>query len=133
MSRPEYKVGGEVDSRCGKCKAVRSHIIVAMVDNKPKRVECLACHAVHNYRPPSSIKAPRDVLDKAVKKTKSGKVSAMTLSEDDAVDYTPKGKKYESGMVLRHAKFGLGLITRAEPKKLTVMFNDQTRQLVLLG
>jgi len=130
MARQEFKVGQEVDSRCGKCKSVRSHVVIAMVDGKPKKVECLACRAVHNYRPPGAIKMPREMMDKATRQSKTRKVTQLSLNEEDAVNYSPKGR-YETGMVLRHKSFGLGLITRAELRKLTVIFSDQTRHFVL--
>ncbi len=127
MTKQDYKVGGEVDSQCGKCKAIRSHVIIAMVDGLPKKVECLSCHAVHNFRRPSLIKTRK----RTIKSKSTVRVTAQSLSEQDAVNYSPKGK-YENGMVLRHKSFGLGLITRAERRKITVVFTDDTRQLILI-
>ncbi len=126
MASETYKVSGEVTSICGKCKKDTTHVIVALVDEKPKRVECLACHAVHNYRKPKSETATKKTPKKRATSRKK-----LDLPEEDAVDYSPKGK-YQLEQVLRHKTFGLGLITRVEQTKIEVMFeNKVTRKLIL--
>lgn len=128
MSDREFVAGNEVDSICGKCKAVRSHVIIAVVDGGPKRVECLTCHAVHNYRSPERARKPASTAGKPSRpRTTSGILDSAT--EDKIVDYSP-GSRYEEDMVLRHGKFGLGVISRVTPTRLTVAFRDKTRVLV---
>lgn len=129
MTTETFKVGGEVDSKCGKCKVVTSHVIVAMLEEKPKRVECLACHALHNYRPPTPVKAPRAKSGKATKRGRAGAV--LEISEENAVDYTPKGK-FTMEQTLRHKKFGFGLITKVEPTRITVIFPDKETRMFIL-
>ena len=127
MAEPEYKVGGEVDAKCGKCKDVTRHVIVALIDEKPKRVECLSCRALHNYRPPTAAKKKKATKRKGTAKSRALRES---LIEEDAVDYTPDGK-YEVDMILRHKTFGLGKITNVAMGKLTVAFPERTRLLML--
>ena len=115
-------------SICGKCKADTTHVIVALVDEKPKRVECLACHAVHNYRRPKS-EAPAKA--KATRKTKTSARKKLDLSDEGAVDYLATGK-YAVDQVLRHKTFGLGVITRVDQTRIDVTFQDkQSRKLIL--
>lgn len=122
MAVTEIKVGSEIEAKCGKCKKDTLHVVIAMVKDKPKRVECLACHALHNYRKPGVA---------AKKTTKSKRKTALALSEENAVDYDPKAK-YQLDSVLRHKKFGLGLITRVDLTRITVQFEDKMiRKLIL--
>lgn len=129
MGESAYKVGGEVDAKCGKCKDVTRHVIVALIDEKPKRVECLSCRALHNYRPPTAAKKKK-TTKRATKSTTRSKVLRENLSEEDAVDYSPDGE-YEVDMVLRHKAFGLGKITNIAMGRLTVIFPDRIRRLIL--
>ncbi|MFO0657743.1 MAG: hypothetical protein U0787_22095 [Polyangia bacterium] len=49
-SKPKYAVGGEVEAWCGKCKELRTHDIVAVIDEQPKQVLCTFCKSRHGYR-----------------------------------------------------------------------------------
>ncbi len=50
---PQKKLsaGSEIDAWCTRCRMDLGHRIVAMVGTAPKRVICLTCGSVHNYRP----------------------------------------------------------------------------------
>ncbi len=130
MAEPKHKVGGEVDSKCGKCKEVTGHVIIALVDEKAKRVECLSCHAVHNYRPPPKKKTAKK---KAAKKKATRKKTrgVKKIPEDAPVfDYSPT-TRYEVDQVLKHKKFGLGIISRVDMTRITVQFVED-KQIRLL-
>ncbi|MCB1153084.1 MAG: hypothetical protein H6684_13120 [Deltaproteobacteria bacterium] len=137
MSTKALSVGGEVEAKCGACKAVRSHVIIAMVDGRPARVECLACHAVHNYRPAVPEKTVRKHMTASAAPRRSSSSSGskasgrVMLDPDNAVDYSPKGN-FEPGQTLRHKTFGLGLILRVEPKRMTVSFGSDVKMLILM-
>jgi hypothetical protein len=127
----DHQVGGEVDSICGKCKEEKRHVIHAIVDGKPKRCECLSCHAVHNYRPVASAKAAkRAAASGRPRKPKRDAGTSEPLDATVARAYDPK-KTFESGMVLKHEHFGLGKIVAVGTKVMTVAFRDQTRKLFL--
>ncbi len=116
-------------SICGKCKADTTHVIVALVDEKPKRVECLACHALHNYRKP---KTEAEKKAKATKKTRTPTKRKLDLSDENAVDYDPK-QRYEADQVLRHKTFGLGLITQVHQTRIEVTFENRvSRNLIII-
>jgi hypothetical protein len=53
MSAKGYKVGGEVDSFCTKCKMMLNHRIVSILDGEPAKVMCMTCDKpeVRVYRP----------------------------------------------------------------------------------
>ena len=46
--------GSEIDAWCTSCRMDLGHRIVAMVEGRPKRVECLTCGGQHNYRAPKA-------------------------------------------------------------------------------
>jgi hypothetical protein len=56
-----YKVGGECDAWCTKCKRDTLHNIIALAAGNliPARVECRSCHGVHNYAAPKSTPRPK--------------------------------------------------------------------------
>lgn len=130
MTTHEFSVGGETESYCGRCKEMTMHVIIALVDDKPKRVECLSCHAVHNYvwKRDAGISAPRGAAK--VRKTTSRREPPRQLSAADAVDYKLNGR-YEVDMVLRHKQFGLGIVTKVGTRTMEVNFADGLRKLFL--
>jgi len=125
-----FTVGGETESFCGRCKEMTMHVIIAMVDGKPKRVECLSCHSTHNYvwKRDAGVSAPRGGAK--VRKTVSRREPPRQLSAENAVDYRPNGR-YEVDMVLRHKQFGLGIVTKVGTRTLEVNFADGPRKLFL--
>ncbi len=56
-----YKVGGECDAWCTKCKRDTLHNIIALAAGNvlPARVECRSCHGMHNYAAPKSTPRPK--------------------------------------------------------------------------
>ena len=53
VSPPERSiVGTEIESRCRKCKASTSHVVVAKVGSKPTRVRCSTCETEHEHSTP---------------------------------------------------------------------------------
>ena len=55
---PVLRAGVEVDAYCTRCKMDLTHKIIAVVGNKPVKVECRTCYGTHNYRPPKSGPVP---------------------------------------------------------------------------
>jgi hypothetical protein len=72
-----YKVGGECDAWCTKCKRDTLHNIIALAAGnvRPARVECRSCHGMHNYAAPRS--APRAERPRADAKSR-GTTAAAT-------------------------------------------------------
>src|SRR5207245_8977881 len=95
MSKKE--LGGTIDSWCGKCKMILAHTIEAMVGDKPARVHCNTCNAVHTYKAnePGKAAAPGKARPSRYKtQIKSSDIAAAKI-------YSPK-EKYEPGDVLQH-------------------------------
>ncbi len=130
MKNQEYRVGGEVDSYCGRCHTETRHVIVALVDGLPKRVECLPCHALHNYRPQPGKSAGRKTSKAKTPRARKDSGITEMLNDAEAVDYSPK-TKFTPGMVVRHTKFGLGKVVGVGTRMMTIAFRDQVRKLSL--
>jgi hypothetical protein len=151
MAKPLH-AGGEVDAWCTKCKLVLNHRIIAMVGQKPVRVECSTCNSHHNFRGHApgekpaasgssastgtrrvvggaggSSRGPTKAVQAALDRERSWEkaVSGHTVAEFKA--YRVSGT-FAEGELIRHSKFGDGIITAiVDAKKIEVLFKDDTR------
>jgi len=135
-AKKKTEAGADVDSYCGKCKLMLAHVIHAMEDNKPAKVECKTCKAVHKYRP----KAPGTRKAAAKKKTAGGsEVPVTTETEYDTIMAEIDVSKplayamqevFEEKAVVKHKTFGVGLVTHVlGGRKVNVMFREGTKLL----
>ena len=137
------KVAGEVDSYCTKCRLVLNHRIVSMKAGKAHQVECLTCRATHLWRAhaPGEQAVPGERPAKAGTSIRVPRVSAAVKHEqtwEKALngkgphDFKPynTGGSFQEGDLLRHKKFGDGLVTRViDGHKVEVLFRDEARTL----
>jgi hypothetical protein len=147
MVKP-LRVAGEVDSWCTKCRLVLNHRIVSMKNGKAYQVECLTCRSTHLWRPhapgerperpaasgrssgPSSSaspKAPR--LTAAMRHEQSWEKAIAGRGVTEFKPYNV-GASFEPGDLVRHKKFGDGVVTRViDAHKVEVLFRDEARTL----
>lgn len=123
--------GDDVLTYCGRCKAERTHQVVALkADGAPADVICRTCRGQHRYRAPSeagaspaAARAPRKAATarrgKALEEAPSGPVRA----------YSPR-ETYAEGEWVEHAKFGRGRVTQARAGKIEVRFESGPRVLL---
>ena len=134
------KVGGNVDSWCGKCNLMLAHTIEAMVGDKPARVHCNTCRSQHGFKPYKPGEAPRQVRERQERGPlgpQPGKVRASHYQEllkgrnmALAKRYSPKDK-YAPGDVVEHPTFGVGVATALkDATKIEVLFEDGAKVLV---
>ena len=130
----EYSAGGEVVSWCTKCKLVLDHVIVALVDDLPKKVKCKTCKGNHNFRPEAPD--PNKKVVSTARKTKRSDFDLhMSRLEGDfdissAKKYSMKGN-FKTDQVISHSNFGIGFIlTVIDPKKVEILFKDGSKMLV---
>jgi hypothetical protein len=152
MVKP-LKAGGEVDSWCTKCKLVLNHRIIAMVGTTPVRVECSTCNSHHNFRArapgdkaPSTGSASRSSSGTSAAGPRSTrgptKAQQVVLDRERTWEKSIAGKSvhdfrpyrvseiFEEGELVRHSKFGDGVVTRLlEGKKVEILFKDDARTL----
>lgn len=141
----KYKVGGNCDSWCTKCKLTLEHVIVSMVGSRPARVQCLTCKTNHNFREaPSTTKKSARTASSKPKTRSSGPKSRTTrtrgpggknwntlITERD----TSTARRYkltatfENEELIDHSRFGVGIVLEAVPDKIEVLFEDGARTL----
>ena len=139
-----YRAGQEIDSYCTKCKLDLTHKIIAVVANKPAKVECRTCYGVHNYRPPKSAAA-------AAASASSSSASGTTRTRSAGARSTAKAppepplappdharialyaihEKFAVGAWIQHKTFGVGVVLRElATNKIEVRFDSETKVLV---
>ena len=80
MTDVELTAGKEVEAKCTKCKTVKRHTIVAMVDAKPKKVKCNTCDSEHRYIAPPKTK-PKAKAKVVVRDEGEGKKSVTVAAK----------------------------------------------------
>ena len=136
--------GSEIDAWCTKCKLDLGHRIIAMVEDRPKRVVCSTCGSQHNYRAPKTLTTGvriRKVMKSAAPKSPSARAKA---ENDRQVEWERRiagntlesfkrytiDKIFEPDDLVTHKKFGEGYVVDVlDPKKVTIMFKDGLRTL----
>jgi hypothetical protein len=136
--------GSEIDAWCTKCKLDLGHRIIAMVEDRPKRVVCQTCGSQHNYRAPKTLTTGvriRKVMKSAAPKSPSARAKA---ENDRQVEWERRiagntlesfkrytiDKIFEPDDLVTHKKFGEGYVVDVlDPKKVTIMFKDGIRTL----
>ena len=131
------RVTADIEALCAKCGDVW-HVVVAMVGDQVKQVQCKQCGAYHRYRSPHAAAAaatkkaggtprPRPLKDAPVERIARPSVTA-DLSKPSrtykAVD------KYEPGERVDHPTFGQGVVETVEVGKATIFFASGRKVLV---
>ncbi len=128
------RVGGEVESWCGKCGQLTTHNIVALVGTDPKQVLCQVCNSRHTHRTTPARKAsgdaaavsesrPRTPQDVESAK-KAELMRALALETQSATEvrlFNPK-ERYKVGEIIAHPDFGRGKIENVLRSSLLVRF-----------
>ena len=148
MAKP-LKVAGEVDSWCTKCRLVLNHRIVSMKNGKAYQVECLTCRShpplarararrEGRARRAEGARAPRAVVGGAQVDARHARDAARAdrgrrpspgaaVNEFKAYNV---GANFREGDLLRHKKFGDGVVTRViDAHKVEVLFRDEAKTL----
>src|SRR5438067_14243 len=129
------KLGGTVDSWCGKCKMILAHTIEALVGDKPARVHCNTCQSQHSYKAHAPTPATRTARTRepgAAPKTRATKYQTLLRDKEAAVAKNYSFKEvYEPGDVLEHPNFGRGVATAVkEGNKVEVLFESGSKVLI---
>ena len=130
----DYKAAEDIDSWCIKCLEMTRHVIIAIVDEKPKKVQCHACKHKHVYRSakPGTKKrsSSRSAAARAGLKASDYGKYMEGRSASDALRYTMKGD-FSPGVVINHTKFGTGVVVQLKDStKIEVIFPEGPKVLV---
>ena len=133
------KVGGSIDSWCGKCKLVLAHTIEAMVGEKPARVHCNTCNAQHTYKaqqPASKAQQPASAASSTAPgspaKARPSRYHSLLKGKDTshARDYS-SSERYAPGDIMQHSTFGFGVATAVKDgTKIEVLFEGGSKVLI---
>jgi hypothetical protein len=133
-SRP--KTGSDIDAFCSKCDLDLAHVIVAMVGDRPVRVQCKTCRSTHAYRGKKSVDGPA----KRATKAKGASTRAPSRGDYDraiegkdlsrAKRYKP-ATAFDADDVIDHPTFRFGVVTRLlSDGKIEVVFESGVKTLV---
>ena len=148
-----YRVGGDVDYRCTRCKMELAHTILAMVDGVPVQVKCNTCHSTRKFRvklrrtsssstrrAPTRSSSSRSSSSRTVGARKVLSSDARTehwaelMAKADAGNVARRvynmRETFEVGQVIDHNKFGAGVVEALVDRKIRVIFNDGERLLI---
>jgi len=127
---PFLAVGDNVDAKCGKCKDVTKHIVLAKIGWKPTRVECCVCSATHEFKPPRPASRRRVAPAPELSPEEEWKFR-MKAAKEAAKPYD-RERAYAVGEVIAHQKFGDGaVISRASETVCEVVFETGTVKLIM--
>lgn len=131
MPSTTLAAGDPIESRCTKCRKITNHIIVAMAEDVPAKVQCNTCSGQHKYRPTTVRKkpAPRRTADPAIAEQQEWLQLQSEIEARAAIAYTMQ-TTFKVGSVMQHPTFGLGLVQGSPgPQKVEVLFEDGKRKL----
>lgn len=124
--------GDDVEARCGKCKDVRTHAIIAVsVQGQIERVQCRTCQGTHNYRNP----APKRTASTSTRSSSgsSGRSSANAIVPTGPTKpYSPR-ESFQIGDQISHPNFGIGLVNDVRDTKIDVKFGRELKTLIHAG
>jgi hypothetical protein len=127
------KVGGEVDAFCTRCELTLAHTVHAVVGERPVKVECNTCHAVHRYRgragaASSAGRTSRPARAKAEVVGFDALLGARKTGE--ARPYSPK-TTFAVDDVVDHPLFGRGFVSAVrDGGKVEITFRSDVKLLV---
>jgi hypothetical protein len=127
-----FRVGGDVDAFCTRCKMDLGHTILAMVGTKPVRVRCNTCQGEHAFRGAPAAKKGSWVpaSERAAKATVTSWEALLQKKDlSRARRYSAKDR-YQTDDVLEHPVFGIGLVQEVRGDKIAVAFKADVKTLV---
>jgi hypothetical protein len=146
MAKP-FKVAGECDSWCTRCRMLLNHRIVSMQNAKPHQVLCLTCNTQHLFRPnapgekaassggggstraPAAPRGPTRAEQARIgrEQTWEKAIAGRAMSEFKAYNVSAV---FHEGDLVRHKKFGDGVVTRViDAGKVEILFKDEPKTL----
>ena len=121
-----FRVGHNCQAWCTKCKSETEHVIVAIVDAIPKRVECCGCSSQHDYRLPPGTQKAKAPRKKAATRTRKPRARSwqVLIAEAQGVPLSYAiSASFQEGDYLEHPRFGPGIVHKVVPGgKIEVLF-----------
>lgn len=131
MQNKTLSAGDHIEARCTKCRQTTGHIIIAMTEDGPAKVQCNTCSGQHKYRAPAVPKKPATRRTATPKNTDKKEWEELRpgMNSAKAVDYSMTGT-FKVKSLINHPVFGLGQVQRvAGSQKIEVLFEDGKKTL----
>ena len=133
MRSRKIRLGDDILTHCGRCKAERTHVVAALkTDTVPAEVICRTCQSKHRFRAP---KEERSAGERTVRaRTSSARRFEVPpeVTAGRVRPYSPR-EVFAEGEWLEHASFGHGQVTAVRAGKIDVRFESGARTLVHAG
>jgi len=127
------RVGDDIQTYCGRCKAERAHLVAAMKsDTVPAQVICRTCQTRHNYRAPAGADARPQRVRSAAHTTGRRPSVARAPGDPPPRPYSAT-ETYAAGAFVEHPRYGVGRVEDARGTKIDVRFDDGVRTLIHAG
>ena len=129
------RVGDDVQTYCGRCKAERAHLIAAMKsDTVPAQVICRTCHTRHNFRAPAAAAegAGQKRARPATRATGRQPSAPWGPNDPPARAYSTQ-ETYAVADFVEHPRYGVGRVEDSRGTKIDVRFRDGMRTLIHAG
>lgn len=124
-------VAKNVYLECTKCETQRYFRVLTHPTATSAKMECEVCKCKKTLKIGAKKKAT-GTRKKAVRKTKA-KDNWLLMSQQrgdrSAVSYSVKGS-FQADDKISHPKFGLGFVLEVFPNKVSVLFEDSTKDLI---
>jgi hypothetical protein len=139
MSQPirekRIRVGDDVETYCGRCKAERAHVIASMsTASMPAEVICRTCNNQHRFHRPADAAKPKRE-SRAGSAEGGASRTSRTVRETPPVSARPysTSESYAEGEWLEHKTHGVGKVKAVRGGKIDVTFNSVLRTLIHAG
>jgi hypothetical protein len=127
------RVGDDIQSYCGRCKAERAHLVAAMKsDTVPAQVICRTCQTRHGFRAPVDAAAgPKRA--KVAPRGGGGRPPVSRGPGDPPPRPYSTQESYAAGAFVDHPRYGVGRVEDSRGTKIDVRFGDGVRTLIHAG
>ena len=126
---PAAKVSEEIEAWCPTCKTTKWQIVVALVDGKPAKLECIGCHRQHGPRRPRADRREAPAPPRPAPPPAVDLDALLAGREGSARPYSPR-TTYAPNDVIRHPSFGVGLVVAAPaPQRIEVQVRTAHKML----
>jgi hypothetical protein len=139
MSQPirekRIRVGDDVETYCGRCKAERTHVVASMsTAAEPAEVICRTCNNQHRFRRPADAARPRREPRAGSAETGARRAPkpARETPPVSARPYSPS-ESYAEGEWIEHRTHGVGRVKAVRGGKIDVSFDKDLRTLLHAG
>lgn len=129
------RVGDDVETYCGRCKAERRHVIASMSTvAEPAEVICRTCNNQHRFHRPADAAKPK-------RESRAGSAEGGARRTSRPVRETPPvsarpystSESYAEGEWLEHKTHGVGKVKAVRGGKIDVTFDSALRTLLHAG